>query len=205
MIKKYNLTEKSYPGCYGNSPQRNLLYRSGNELLYSYFPFSKTLRLTTTDTWELAYILKSPVPEVPLELYSRNGYEKQMLYQMGNGVIISFAVYPELITIIGAGPIVFNILIDRKSGEKHSWNLVKEAEDSGLIDDLAGGPPIEIGLISNENNSVGMIDAQKILALRDKGFLGKTYKDKKSFEEMKTILNRTNVDDNPIIWIVHIK
>jgi len=205
VIKKYNLTEKSYPGCYGNSAQRNLLYRSGNDILYSYFPFSKTLRLTTADSWELAYVLKSPVPEGPLELYSRNGYEKQMLYQMENGVIISFAVYPGLIKIIGAGPIAFNILIDRKTGEKHSWNLVKEAEDSGLIDDLAGGPPIKIGLINNENNSVGMIDAQKILALRDKGLLGKTYKDKKSFEEMNTILNRTKVDDNPIIWIVHIK
>jgi hypothetical protein len=205
IIKKYNLTEKSYPGCYGNSPQRNLLYRSGNEILYSYFPFSKTLRLTTADSWELAYILKSPIPEGPIELYSRNAYEKQMSFHMANGVIISYSIYSEFFKVIGAGPIVFNILIDRKTGEKYSWGLVKEAEDSGLIDDLAGGPPFELKSISKENNSVGMIDAQKFLAFRDKGLLGKSFNDKKSFEEINQILDQTNIDDNPIIRIVHIK
>jgi hypothetical protein len=205
LIKKYDLTDKNVPGCYGSSPQRNQLYRSGNETLFSYYPYSKTLRLSAEDTWKPAYQINSPFPEGPIELYYRNAIMKQSEFGRENGLITNARIFPGYIKIEGATPMMFNLLIDRKTGIRHIWGFDMVLKDSGLKDDLAGGPMVDIRTLDSNNNSVSMVDASKLLEMKEKGLLGKEFQDKAAHQELMTIIKKTKEDDNPVIRIVHLK
>jgi hypothetical protein len=50
-----------------------------------------------------------------------------------------------------------------------------------------------------------MVDASKLLEMKEKGLLGKEFQDKAAHQELMTIIEKTGEDDNPVIRIVHLK
>jgi hypothetical protein len=126
-------------------------------------------------------------------------------FMMENGSIDNVRIYPGFIKIEGATPIMFNLLIDRKTGTKHNYGYDLQVKEPGLSDDLAGGLPVDIRTLDSNNNSVSMVDASKLLEMKEKGLLGKEFQDKAAHQELMTIIEKTGEDDNPVIRIVHLK
>jgi hypothetical protein len=204
IVKRYDLTDKNSPGCYGYSPQRNYLYTSGEEIYFTYLPFTRTLRLTSSDTWEPAFILKGPIPEPPVELFYRDAMMKQNEFMQQNGTMLALFVYPKLIKVYGATPRMFNLLVDRKSGEIYNWDYSMGYRTIGLTDDLSGGLPFDIRSIDGNNCSVEMKNAQEWIDLKDK-LPAITSKDPAAHQAMTDMLKDLQPDDNPVIRVLYLK
>jgi len=207
IIKQYNLTDEKSPGSYSYHTQKNYLYQKGTETYYNPYDHFHTYKLNRNDQWEPFITIDAPFKKTPIDLFKGHNPMKLDEVRRENGQLLSAFISGNYMMIRGAAPKtpVFDILVGLKSENRYKYTFDKGFSFFGFTNDLDGGLPFNLNRFDSDGIAVRMIDAVKLLDSYEKGLLKPDGKDHGPYLNLKEVIESTELEDNPVIIVVHIK